>query len=130
MPITRRSEQKERVRRRVVGGYRARPLISGRTEIESSGRSRRCLYAPSTQGATMLADFDLLLTAVFATADDLLPEGARNARLVRTRFCPDTRLDRGGDHVGSHGGWDGAGPGSHAGAPDGRPEGGREVRWS
>src|SRR3954471_3231673 len=80
MPITRRSEQKERVRRRVVGGYRARPLISGRTEIESSGRSRRCLYAPSTLGATMLADLDLLLTAVFATADDLLPWRQRNAR--------------------------------------------------
>ena len=28
----------------------------------------------------MLADLDLLLTAVFATADDLLPDGARNAR--------------------------------------------------
>jgi hypothetical protein len=28
----------------------------------------------------MLADLDLLLTAVFATADDLLPEGQRNAR--------------------------------------------------
>jgi hypothetical protein len=28
----------------------------------------------------MLADLDLLLTAVFATADDLLPEKARNAR--------------------------------------------------
>src|SRR3954447_11245075 len=50
MPITRRPERKERVRRRVVGGYRARPLISGRTEIEGSGRSRRCLYAPSTLG--------------------------------------------------------------------------------
>jgi hypothetical protein len=28
----------------------------------------------------MLADLDLLLTAVFATADDLLPEGPKNAR--------------------------------------------------
>jgi hypothetical protein len=28
----------------------------------------------------MLADLDLLLTAVFSTADDLLPEGQRNAR--------------------------------------------------
>jgi hypothetical protein len=28
----------------------------------------------------MLADLDLLLTAVFCTADDLLPEGKRNAR--------------------------------------------------
>lgn len=28
----------------------------------------------------MLADLDLLLTAVFCTADDLLPEKARNAR--------------------------------------------------
>ena len=28
----------------------------------------------------MLADLDLLLTAVFATADDLLPDRAKNAR--------------------------------------------------
>ena len=28
----------------------------------------------------MLADLDLLLTAVFCTADDLLPESRRNAR--------------------------------------------------
>jgi hypothetical protein len=28
----------------------------------------------------MLADLDLLLTTVFATADDLLPDRARNAR--------------------------------------------------
>ena len=28
----------------------------------------------------MLADLDLLLTAVFATADDLLPDRTRNAR--------------------------------------------------
>jgi hypothetical protein len=28
----------------------------------------------------MLADLDLLLTAVFATADDLLPDRALNAR--------------------------------------------------
>jgi hypothetical protein len=32
------------------------------------------------KGATMLADLDLLLTFVFCTADDLLPEGKRNAR--------------------------------------------------
>ncbi|HEX6780647.1 MAG TPA: IS982 family transposase [Solirubrobacterales bacterium] len=32
------------------------------------------------KGATMLADLDLLLTAVFCTADDLLPEGKKNAR--------------------------------------------------
>jgi hypothetical protein len=31
-------------------------------------------------GATMLADLELLLTAVFATADDLLPDRAKNAR--------------------------------------------------
>jgi hypothetical protein len=31
-------------------------------------------------GATMLADLDLLLTAVFCAADDLLPKRARNAR--------------------------------------------------
>src|SRR3954466_3238108 len=43
-------------------------------------RSRRCLCTPSTLGATMLADLDLLLTAVFCTADDLLPEKAKNAR--------------------------------------------------
>src|SRR3954469_19585242 len=43
-------------------------------------RSRRCLCTPSTLGARMLADLDLLLTAVFCTADDLLPEKAKNAR--------------------------------------------------
>jgi hypothetical protein len=32
------------------------------------------------EGATMLADLDLLLTAVFCAADDLLPKRARNAR--------------------------------------------------
>jgi hypothetical protein len=32
------------------------------------------------KGATMLADLDLLLTAVFCTADDLLPERKKNAR--------------------------------------------------
>jgi hypothetical protein len=32
------------------------------------------------KGASMLADLDLLLTAVFCTADDLLPEGKKNAR--------------------------------------------------
>jgi len=30
--------------------------------------------------ATMLADLDLLLTAVFCIADDLLPERGKNAR--------------------------------------------------
>src|SRR3954454_6323047 len=37
-------------------------------------------FAPSTQGATMLADLDLLLIAVFCTADDLLPCRTENAR--------------------------------------------------
>ena len=46
----------------------------------SRGRSRRCSVAPSTQGATMLANLDLLLTTVFCPADDLLPERAKNAR--------------------------------------------------
>src|SRR5262249_46572415 len=32
------------------------------------------------KGASMLADLDLLLTTVFVTADDLLPEPAANAR--------------------------------------------------
>ena len=32
----------------------------------------------------MLADLDLLLIAVFCTADDLLPEPARNARRILT----------------------------------------------
>src|SRR3954447_24043935 len=32
------------------------------------------------KGATMLADLDLLLTAVFATADDLLPDRRKNAK--------------------------------------------------
>src|SRR2546426_12286646 len=48
--------------------------------LVSRGRSRRCVVAPSTFGrATMLADLDLLLTAVFCTADDLLPEASKNA---------------------------------------------------
>jgi hypothetical protein len=33
-----------------------------------------------TQGASMDADLDLLLIAVFCTADDLLPERAANTR--------------------------------------------------
>ena len=32
----------------------------------------------------MLADLDLLLIAVFCTADDLLPEPAKNARRILT----------------------------------------------
>jgi hypothetical protein len=32
------------------------------------------------KGATMLADLDLLLTSVFCTVDDLLPERPGNAR--------------------------------------------------
>src|ERR1700723_2777395 len=36
-------------------------------------------YAPSTLEATMDADLDLLLTTVFVTADDLLPERQNNA---------------------------------------------------
>src|SRR3954463_4554575 len=41
-------------------------------------------FAPSTQGATMLADLDLLLIAVFCAADDFLPVRARNARRMVT----------------------------------------------
>src|SRR3954449_7372765 len=41
-------------------------------------------FAPSTQGATMLADLDLLLIAVFCAADDFLPVRARNARRIVT----------------------------------------------
>src|SRR5207253_9644750 len=33
---------------------------------------------------TMLADLDLLLTAVFCTADDLLPAATKNARRILT----------------------------------------------
>src|SRR4029077_1380249 len=48
---------------------------------EQQGRSRRCSSPPSARRrATMLADLDLLLTAVFCTADDLLPERRKNAR--------------------------------------------------
>ncbi|MDO8209326.1 hypothetical protein [Conexibacter sp. CPCC 206217] len=38
------------------------------------------LSATVDQGATMLADLDLLLCAVFVTADDLLPTRLGNAR--------------------------------------------------
>src|SRR3954462_1096417 len=41
-------------------------------------------FAPSTQGATMLADLDLLLIAVFCAADDFLPVRTRNARRIVT----------------------------------------------
>jgi hypothetical protein len=36
--------------------------------------------AVDPKGAVMLADLDLLLTAVLCTADDLLPERPKNAR--------------------------------------------------
>jgi hypothetical protein len=45
-----------------------------RVEVGGAQLRRRPL------GATMLADLDLLLTAVFCAADDLLPKRARNAR--------------------------------------------------
>src|ERR1700761_8988692 len=41
---------------------------------------RGLLSHPDPRRATMLADLDLLLTAVFCTADDLLPERKKNAR--------------------------------------------------
>ena len=46
--------------------------------------------------ATMLADLDLLLTAVFCTADDLLPEPDRNARrrVTDARSSPCASLSR------------------------------------
>ena len=37
-----------------------------------------------TQGASMDADLDLLLIAVFCTADDLLPKRPENARRILT----------------------------------------------
>src|ERR687894_2437464 len=49
--------------------------------MERRSKSAVLVVAPSTPGrATMLADLDLLLTAVFCAADDLLPKRARNAR--------------------------------------------------
>jgi hypothetical protein len=47
---------------------------------EEQSKSVGASYAPSTRGATRLADLDLLLTAGFATADDLRHERTRNAR--------------------------------------------------
>jgi hypothetical protein len=47
---------------------------------EQQGRSRRCYLTSLTEGTSMDADFDLLLTAVYVTADDLLREGAKNAK--------------------------------------------------
>jgi hypothetical protein len=46
----------------------------------------------------------------------------------RTRFCPDTRLDRGGRNVGSSGGSDGSSRG--AALRRAEPEASQEVRWS
>ncbi len=37
-------------------------------------------FPAPTQGASMDADLDLLLTTVYCTADDLLPEASSNAR--------------------------------------------------
>jgi metal-sulfur cluster biosynthetic enzyme len=58
---------------------------------------------PSTLGATMLADLDLLLTAVFCTADDLLPEKAKNARRSVTDAEVVTLAVAPGDHGGQLG---------------------------
>ncbi len=53
---------------------------TGSSQVEVGGSySRR-----RPKGATMLADLDLLLIAVFCTADDLLPEPAKNARRILT----------------------------------------------
>src|SRR3954452_9242190 len=57
----------------------ATAVVVGRG-LWSAGRSRRCSLSPSTPGVTMLADLDLLLTAVFVTADDFLPRRPGNAR--------------------------------------------------
>ena len=46
----------------------------------------------------MLADLDLLLIAVFCTADDLLPEPAKNARRILTDAEVVTLCGRAGDH--------------------------------
>ena len=48
-------------------------------EGDITGRSKSAvLYnAPSTLGATMVADLDLLLIYVFCIADDLLPDEER-----------------------------------------------------
>jgi hypothetical protein len=48
-------------------------------EIRQRAQVGGAYDAPSTQGATMLADLGLLVIAVFCTADDLLPDKAENA---------------------------------------------------
>ncbi len=48
------------------------------------GRSRRCSIPAPTEGGSMDADLDLLLTAVYVTADDLLPERPGNAKRIVT----------------------------------------------
>ena len=50
------------------------------SQIEVGGAQ----YPPPTQGASMLADLDLLVIAVLCTADDVLPERANNARRIVT----------------------------------------------
>src|SRR5215208_2157349 len=58
------------------------PSVSVATSGESMQRSKSAVPISRRRPgrATMLADLDLLLTAVFATADDLLPWRRRNAR--------------------------------------------------
>ncbi len=55
-------------------GGRGVGVWGSRVEVGGAYSRRR------PKGATMLADLDLLLTAVFCTADDLLPEKAKNAK--------------------------------------------------
>jgi hypothetical protein len=49
-------------------------------ESEKWSKSAVSIRAVDPKGATMLADPDLLLSAVFGTADDLLPDRRENAR--------------------------------------------------
>jgi hypothetical protein len=50
-----------------------RGFISSRVEVGAANRRR-------PKGASMDADLDRLLTAVYVTADDLLPEKPENAK--------------------------------------------------
>src|SRR5918994_329140 len=52
--------------------------ITQRVEVDGAFPHRR------PKGASMLADLDLLLIAVFCAADDLLPQRAKNARRILT----------------------------------------------
>jgi hypothetical protein len=58
--------------------------LNGRAYRPSRSKSAVLIVTADPRGASMDADLDLLLTAVYVTADDLLPERPENARRIVT----------------------------------------------